>query len=355
MAKHRRRCTCKTRCCVFFVENAPVVPDISEARLLAILTLARNHPQEWQRLARSQFLAIPRRMVVPTPPVIRGFPQISSPRDKIIHGRFEECAGRIAKESVDLVVTSPPYAMQRSKSYASVAEHKYPEWTSWWMSEVRRVLKPTGSVALIIRPHVKAGRLVSYVRYTIEWLEQDGWVYCDEFHWTKPDAPPLGNRARPRRSWESIHWFALSPRPYCEPRAGGNFSNRIGLESKKGVGRYIIGASNGTTSGIARVSDVMVAPVASVDRSEFNTHPAQFPVQLAEQLIMMLCPKNGLVLDPFMGSGSTAVAALSTGRHFVGFEKNGGYVNIARKRVAEWRQNCRHHVSSAPTPPRSLT
>lgn len=237
-------------------------------------------------------------------------------------------------ESVDLIVSSPPYAEQRKKQYGGIPEKDYPEWTVKWMEEVKRILKPDGSVAINIRPHIRNGQISDYTLKTRLALREAGWVECEELIWIKPDSPPLGSIKRPRRAWESIHWFGKTGNVYCDVRANGNESDRVGFEGKKGVGDYKNGVKK-ASKGISRSKDYVEVGTSQVDRSDFNTHPAQYPVKLAEWLIKMLCREGGVVLDPFIGSGTTAVAALRSNRKFIGFELEPEYVEIANKRISD--------------------
>ncbi len=316
----------------FYTRHSPWFALLNLAEFNHLLSLVVSHPDCWRDEARGMFRPTPRKMTVPP---VRRIQPLKKPT--IIHGRFEHNVHILVPQSVDLVFTSPPYAMQRRESYGGIPEHIYPDWTSRWMAEVRKVLKPEGSVLINVRPHVADGRTVSYVRHTIDWLEQDGWNYCDELFWIKVDAPPLGHRERPRRAVESLHWFSLSKTPYCDPKSGGNASKRLGLSGSKGFGGNIhAAAASPYRSGTARRPDYIVANVSSVDRSEYNTHPAQYPVNLVRPYIQMFCPKAGMVVDPFIGSGTTAIAAMLEHRNCIGFEKEGGYVNIARKRIKEF-------------------
>ena len=111
-------------------------------------------------------------------------------------------------ESIQLVVTSPPYAEQRAAQYKSISEEDYPQWCVQWMELLWDKLTPDGSVLIVIRPHVSKGSLSDYVLKTRLALRDDGWTECEELIWLKPDAPPLGSNQRPRRTWESILWFA---------------------------------------------------------------------------------------------------------------------------------------------------
>jgi DNA modification methylase len=254
--------------------------------------------------------------------------------NKIINSDCIEGMGNMPDQFVDLVLTSPPYAMQRNKHYNSITEEEYPSWTVKWMDQCKRILKPTGSVAVVIRTNIRNGCISPYVINTRLALWNDGWIEPEELVWIKPDAPPLGSCKRPRRSWENILWFARSGKEvYCNPRGNGRPSDRIGLETNKGVGDYKRGISK-ARSGIARGRDYFEVGTSKVDKSPQNTHPAQYPALLAEQIISVLCPVGGLVLDPFMGSGSTAVACIKTKRNYIGFDTNAEYCSIAEARIA---------------------
>ncbi len=242
----------------------------------------------------------------------------------------------IPENCVDLVVTSPPYAEQRKDFYLSISEDEYPLWTVKWMEQCIRILKPSGSVAVVIRPHIHQGEISDYVLRTRLAVRECGWKECEELIWVKPNSPPLGSIKRPRRSWESVLWFSRTNDPFCCPKANGVPSDRIGLESKKGVGEYKSGIS-APKNGIARCRDYVEVGTSDVDRAIGNTHPAQFPAKLAEWIIRLLCPENGLVLDPFVGSGTTAIACVSTQRDYIGIEICEEYCNYARKRVLDLR------------------
>ena len=238
-------------------------------------------------------------------------------------------------QSVNAVVTSPPYANQRQRQYGGIADADYPAWTVAWMDRVRPRLVDGGNIAIVIRPHVKNGEISDYVLRTRLAVRDAGWHEIEELIWIKPSAAPLGHARRPRRSWESILWFSTSSRPYCDPAANGAPSRRLGITVNKGVGGYIHGTKqrDELRCGTARCRDYVAVPTAASDRSSSNNHPAPYPQALAEWIIRLLCPPDGVVSDPFMGSGTTAVAAKNTGRRFVGSDINAEFVAIARKRL----------------------
>jgi DNA modification methylase len=235
-------------------------------------------------------------------------------------------------KSIHAVVTSPPYANQRQRQYGGISEVDYPAWTVEWMDKVRPTLVDGGSIAIVIRPHVKDGQISDYVLRTRLAIRAAGWYEIEELIWIKPSAAPLGHRQCPRRSWESVLWFSKSPSPYCDPKANGAPSERIGLVTNKGLKDYVHNSKH-PASGIARCRDYIEVATSAANRDRFNTHPAQYPTELAEWIIKLLCPPGGVVVDPFLGSGTTAVAARNTRRRFVGTDINSDFISITRRRL----------------------
>ncbi len=171
-------------------------------------------------------------------------------------------------------------------------------------------------------------------------LREAGWNECEELIWLKPDAPPLGSKLRPRRTWESILEFSRSPQPYADLKACGKGSDRLGFN---GAIKFAEGGVSektawhpcveffGNGQGIARIPDVIVANVGGNEPG--LDHPAVFPLGLAEQLIKSFSQSGDLVLDPFCGSGQTLMAAKGCGRRYLGIELEEKYVRIALQRL----------------------
>lgn len=251
-------------------------------------------------------------------------------------------AEKFEENSIDLIVTSPPYAEQRKSQYGGIPEVDYPTWTADWCNAYRPALKENGSIAIVIRPHIHNGQISDYVLRTRLELRKT-WIEAEELIWIKPNSPPLGHIKRPRRAWEHILWFSKTNQPFCDPKANGRVSDRVGFESKKGVGDYKQGTSK-AKQGIARCTDYAEVGTSGVDRSSYNTHPAQYPERLAAWIIRLLCPLNGIVVDPFVGSGTTLAACEhlnQTERYDLksyGVDICEEYCEIARRRLAEIRQ-----------------
>ena len=257
---------------------------------------------------------------------------------KLANQDFFSFVDSIESNSIDLIVTSPPYAQQRKNHYDSIPEYKYPSWSVAWMDKCKRILKKTGSVAMVIRTNQREGRISNYVIKTRIALHESGWMEPEELIWIKSGSAPVGSIIRPRRSWENILWFSRNSSIYCDTRANGSKSSRIGFEGKKGIDeKYINSINKKATHGISRSKDYFEVGTGSSDKSDYNYHPAQYPDGLSSWVIRMLCPLGGTVLDPFLGSGSTCVSAIRNGRNSIGSEIDPGYFQISLKRIEEIR------------------
>lgn len=259
----------------------------------------------------------------------------------ILEGDCIDVMRTLPAESIDAVITSPPYAMQRKATYGGVPEAKYPAWTVDWMTEARRLLKPDGSVVINIRPHVRNGQISDYTLRTRLALREDGWAEVEELIWYKKGGAPLGHVGRPRRSWESMHWFAQHGRPFCDAKAAGTLTTKIGLAGKGGERRRAYSTGTHRDGNVlvaptpARVPDVATfSPRLNENSDGLNDHPAPYPWQLAEWIAKLVCPQGGTILDPFSGSASTGVACIRNGWDYIGIEAMPEYAEMSRKRLA---------------------
>jgi len=251
----------------------------------------------------------------------------------IIHGDCIEVMASLPDESVDAIVTSPPYAEQRKATYGGISEAEYPDWTVAWMAEARRLLKPDGSAIINITPHTRGGELSNYVLRTRLALQDDAWSELGEMIWHK-NGMPTGSPSRPRRTWESLLWYGKHGRAWSDAKAAGQAPkmktqiHTYGQHTKRDDFGHYGGGSNSTPI-IARVSDVL--KLATV--RETTGHPAAFPWQLAEWCGKLICPPGGTILDPFSGSASTGVAAIRNGWDYIGIDAVEEYVEMSRKRL----------------------
>jgi len=244
------------------------------------------------------------------------------------------------EQSVDCIVTSPPYAMQRASTYGGIAPDAFPSWTVEWMDAALPLLKPNGSVAINISPHVHQGQLSDYVIRMRLALREAGWLEHDELVWVKPDKMPTGKATWPVRSWEPIYWYSRSKDPYCNATENGNpvsdaLRKRIdrrdspfaGRAGRHGWDHSTAGGGTAPKGERSRGKNWVSIAVRCIGNEV--EHPAPYPTQLPQWLIQFFCPPGGTVLDPFNGSGTTGLAAQKTGRRYIGIDVNAEYLDLS--------------------------
>lgn len=261
----------------------------------------------------------------------------------VIHGDSRDELSAFAG-MVDLIVTSPPYADARRNHYDSIHPDKFAEWFLTFHESFYNALKPTGSFVINIKDKVVNGVRHRYVWHTIEALCEKGWYAIDDYVWHKPNPMPGSWPTRLRDGWEYCFHLAKCIRPYFNP---DEVRKPIGdwVESRlKKLGEHDLSRHNSVNeSGFGRdisrwVGKQTVLPsnvltIALVGKNK--GHPAVFPVDLPLFFIKLLCPEDGLVVDPFAGSGTTGVAALSLGRTSVMIDNNLQYCQEAERRLRE--------------------
>ena len=252
------------------------------------------------------------------------------PVNSVSQGNCIDLIPRLPDGSINLCLTSPPYAEQRKGQYVSIPACEYPEFTLRWMTALEPKLRTDGSVLIVIDSHVEKGVMADYVLRTQLLLREHGWKQHKSLVWAKMNRIPLGHAEWPRHCYEEILWFSRTSKPFCDPWADGKPSDNIGANNYS-HSQWTRGKK--PRSGIARITDVIIAPVSG--NANGIDHPAQFPLALVEPLIKTYCPEGGTVLDPFAGSGTTLVAAADLGRKWCGFDINPDYCELARQRIAK--------------------
>lgn len=211
---------------------------------------------------------------------------------------------------------------------------QYYDWCASWAGEWFRVAKPGSSVMVF------AGR--RYAHRCIAALEDAGFSFKDMFAWLRQRAPHRAQRLSvvfQRRgdkanaaTWDG--WRVGNLRPTFEPVLWFTKPYRIGATLADNVLAHGVGAFNEAAfiQYESAPDNVLTSGFAA---GEGGLHPTQKPVRLLQALIELTTQQGQLVLDPFCGSGSTLVAAKSTGRHCIGFEANKDYAELAAKRLRE--------------------
>lgn len=264
--------------------------------------------------------------------------------NQILLGDCEEILARIPDNSVDLIFTSPPYADQRKKTYGGVSPDEYVAWFIPKASQFLRVLKPTGTFILNIKERVVDGERHTYVIELILEMRRHGWFWTEEFIWHKKNSYPGKWPNRFRDNWERLIQFNKSKKFHMyqdavmvpvgdwakERLAKLSETDLIRDESKVGSG-FGKNVSNWLGRDMVYPTNVIHMATECANKN----HSAAFPIDLPKWFIRLFTQPGDLVLDPFIGSGTTALAAMELGRNFLGIDLNPDYIELSRARVSE--------------------
>ena len=263
---------------------------------------------------------------------------------KILKGDARIVLKELENNSVDLIVTSPPYADSRQNTYGGIKPDDYVDWFLPISEELLRVLKPTGTFILNIKEKAENGERHTYVLELILALRKQGWLWTEEFIWHKKNSYPGKWPNRFRDSWERCLQFNKSKsfNMYQEEvmvPVGDWAGNR--LKKLSDVDKERDNSKNGSGFGknISNwVGREMVYPnnVLHFATVCFNkNHSAAFPEELPEWFIKLFTKEFDTVLDPFAGSGTTLHVAKRMGRNSIGIEIIAEYVEMIKDRIEE--------------------
>ena len=264
--------------------------------------------------------------------------------DRIYHEDCLQFLKDVPNTSVDLIVTSPPYANNRKKTYDGIPIEKYVDWFLPISEELYRVTKPRGSFVLNIKERTTNGERGTYVLELILGMRKQGWLWTEEYIWHKRNSFPGRWPNRFRDSWERCLHFTkqkkfkmyqnsvkISMGNWAQKRLKNlSDTDKIRDESKvlSGFGKNV---SN--WAGKRKVYPTNVLHMATECRNV--NHSAAFPISLPTWFIKLFTEEGDIVFDPFMGSGTTALAARSLKRRYIGTEKNKIYYKAALERIKE--------------------
>jgi site-specific DNA-methyltransferase (adenine-specific) len=267
--------------------------------------------------------------------------------DKIYLGNCSEILKTFPDGKIDLIVTSPPYAYNRKSTYGGVPIEDYVEWFLPISFELKRVLNPKGSFVLNIKERAVNGERQTYVIELILGMKKQGWLWTEEYIWHKKNCYPGKWSNRFRDAWERcLHFnkqkkFKMFQKEVMVPMGKWkdkrlsklSETDKIRDVSKVGSG-FGKNVSNWLGRDLVYPTNVLYLATECANRN----HSAAFPVDLPKWFIKLFTEPGDVVLDPFMGSGTTALAAHELGRHYVGIEKMMKYYNLAQERVAAFHQ-----------------
>lgn len=265
---------------------------------------------------------------------------------------------RFPDSSVDLIITSPPYADRRKYSYGGVESTNYVNWFLAISKELYRILKPKGSMVINIKEHVKEGERQTYVLELILALKEQGWRWVEEYCWYKTTSFPGKWPNRFRDSFERCLHFTKEKKFNMYQEAvkvpiGDWAQTRFKSMTKKDFVRHASqnnehlgrNVSNWLNRQEVYPHNVLifdeehyVYPTNVIELSPVTNnrnHSACFPIELPSWFILLFCPEGGIVLDPFSGIGTTAMASRLLQRNYLGVEKETKYIEEARKNLKE--------------------
>lgn len=263
-------------------------------------------------------------------------------RTELFLGDSKEKLLLIPDNSVDLIVTSPPYADQRKNTYGGIHPDQYVEWFLPITEQLFRVLKPTGTFILNIKEKVVEGERSTYVMELILAMRKQGWLWTEEFIWHKKNCYPGKWPNRFRDAWERLLQFnkdkkfhmyqeeVMVPMGDWAKSRLRNLSetDKIRDSSKVGSG-FGKNISNWVTRDKAFPTNVLHLATECSNKN----HSAAFPEELPQWFIKLFTREYDTVLDPFMGSGTTISIANKMRRHAIGIDIMSEYYDMVQKKI----------------------
>ncbi|MHB1276383.1 MAG: DNA-methyltransferase [Candidatus Humimicrobiaceae bacterium] len=261
--------------------------------------------------------------------------------NSIICGDCEDILKKYPDNYFDLIVTSPPYADSREKTYGGIKPENYVKWFLPKSDEFFRVLKNTGTFILNIKERVVNGERHTYVIELVLEMKKQGWLWTEEFIWYKKNCYPGKWPNRFRDSWERCLQFNKSKKfnmyqenvmvPIGE-WSKSRLKNLSVVDRLRNESKTKSGFGKNISNWVERESVFPTNVLHLATECSFKDHSAPFPVELPEWFIKLFSQEGDLILDPFAGSGTTAIAAAKLGRNYLGIEILEEYCKIAKEK-----------------------
>jgi len=263
-------------------------------------------------------------------------------RTDLYLGDSKEKLQLLEENSIDLIVTSPPYADQRKDTYGGIHHDKYVQWFLPISEQLLRVLKPSGTFILNIKEKVVDGERSTYVMELILEMRKQGWLWTEEFIWHKKNSYPGKWPNRFRDSWERLLQFnkdrkfnmyqeeVMVPMGDWAKTRLKNLSNTDKVRDNSKVGS---GFGKNISNWLEREKAYPTNVLHLATECNNKNHSAAFPEELPEWFIKLFTKEYDTVLDPFMGSGTTLIVASRMKRHSVGIDIVPEYYEMVRKQI----------------------
>jgi len=246
--------------------------------------------------------------------------------NQILQGDCLELFKNIPDVSVDMTFADPPFNLQ--KKYTSYKDNlvfqEYLNWCEKWIAEMVRVTKPSGSIFLHNIP--------KWLTFFATYLNKTSYFK----HWISWDAPtaPMGKSLQPAHYGILFYTKEAKDTKIYELRHPHKRDRKQGYLLKDYGGKKDLLHPFGPL-----VSDVWTDIHRIKHNGKRDQHPCQLPIHLMDRLILMTTDESDIVLDPFSGTGTTAISAKRLGRKYIGFELDEKYVNISQQKLKQVKQN----------------
>jgi DNA modification methylase len=274
-------------------------------------------------------------------------------RGQIVLGDSLGYMASLKGESVDLIVTSPPFGLVRKKDYGNVESHEYVEWFKPFGLQCKRILKPSGSLVIDIGGAWIPGqptRSLYHFELAITLCRDIGFYLAQEFYWWNPSKLPSPaewvtvRRIRVKDAVNVVWWLSISPWPKASnKRVLAPYSDAMKGLLKNGYRAKLRPSGHDISEKFSRDNGAAIPPnLIAVPNTESNSyylrycekhgmkpHPARFPAALPEFFIRMLTNEGDIVLDPFAGSCVTGEVCERLRRRWTCVEKDEGYLRGA--------------------------
>ena len=247
----------------------------------------------------------------------------------IYQGNSLDVLKTMPDNSIDLIITSPPYADQRKKTYGGINVNDYVNWFLPISKELLRVLKPSGTFILNIKEKVVNGERSTYVIELILEMRKQGWLWTEEFIWHKKNSFPGKWPNRFRDSWERLLQFnkdkhfnmyqeeVMIPIGDWAKTRLKNLSDNDKIRNKSSLGNeFTRKISNWENKNMVYPTNVLHLATECNNKK----HSAAFPNELPNWFIKLFSKENDIILDPFMGSGTTLTVAEELNRNSIGID-----------------------------------
>jgi site-specific DNA-methyltransferase (cytosine-N4-specific) len=275
------------------------------------------------------------------------------------HGDALELLTHVPRDSVNLILTSPPFALTRKKEYGNEPEAQYVDWFLSFAVEFYRVLQPKGSFVVDLGGAYKPGRPVRSI-YQYELLvrlcKELKFKLAQEFFHYNPSRLPAPaewvnvRRIRVKDSVNVVWWLSKDKNPKADNRKILKpYSDSMRALLKNGYKPKLRPSGHDISTKFLRNNNGAIpSNLLEIANTESNSaylrkcksrgmkpHPARFPVQFAEFFVKFLTDENDVILDPFCGSNSTGYAAEMLHRRWLGFEISKEYLESSYLRFEE--------------------